>query len=193
MKTSRAGLERHVALPGDQFDAFFSFPTSKRGGYSGVGVFSNTETSIPLKAEEGLTGLLNTSSSGSKSVNAQISDDSSRVSRPVGYPRAGDEGLVLLPFTPEVEGTDTPTFGLSKLTAQDEFVSLDAEGRSLVLDYGLFVLINLYCPNSDNGSSRHAYKMNFHNLLGERVPQADRRREAGGHRRWRYQYLFSAN
>ncbi len=138
MKTSRAALERHVALPGDQFDAFFSFPTSKRGGYSGVGVFSNTETSIPLKAEEGLTGLLNTSSSGSKSVNAQISDDSSRVSRPVGYPRAGDEGLVLLPFTPEVEGTDTPTFGLSKLTAQDEFVSLDAEGRSLVLDYGLF-------------------------------------------------------
>jgi len=30
------------------------------------------------------------------------------------------------------------------------FKSLDAEGRSVVTDCGLFVLFNLYCPNLTN-------------------------------------------
>lgn len=168
-KTSRAALERQVAIPGDKFDAFFSFPSSKKGGYSGVAVFTNVESAIPLKAEEGLTGLLNSPSSSSKSSNATSSDESSRVSPPSGYPRAGDEQLVLLPLSADPDDPDAPAFVLSKATVQEEFALLDAEGRCLIMDFGLFVLFNLYCPNSDNGSSRHAYKMNFHNLLGERI------------------------
>ncbi|KLO07432.1 DNase I-like protein [Schizopora paradoxa] len=168
-KTSRAALERQVALPGDNFDAFFSFPSSKKGGYSGVAVFTNAESALPLKAEEGLSGLLNTPPSNSKSTNATSSDEPPRISPRSGYPRAGDEQLVLLPLSSDPDDPDGPAFVLSKATVQEEFALLDAEGRCLIMDFGLFVLFNLYCPNSDNGSSRHAYKMNFHNLLGERV------------------------
>ena len=56
MKCTRANLERHVAVPAP-FDAFFSFPVTK-GGYSGVGVFTNSDVVVPLKAAEGLSGRI---------------------------------------------------------------------------------------------------------------------------------------
>jgi AP endonuclease-2 len=37
-----------------------------------------------------------------------------------------------------------------------------------VLDFGLFVLINLYCPN-EGSDARFLYKMNYHLMLQERV------------------------
>lgn len=50
--------------------------------------------------------------------------------------------------------------------------SLDAEGRVLTLDFGLFVLINVYCPNdgsTEEDTTRFDYKMAFHRLLEARV------------------------
>ena len=37
-----------------------------------------------------------------------------------------------------------------------------------MLDFGLFVLINLYCPN-EGSDARFPYKMNYHLMLQERV------------------------
>ena len=54
MKTTRAAIGRNFALP-DSFDALFSFPTS-RAGYSGVAVYTNPSTALPINAEEGLSG-----------------------------------------------------------------------------------------------------------------------------------------
>jgi AP endonuclease-2 len=50
----------------------------------------------------------------------------------------------------------------------NDLLILDLEGRALVLDFGLFVLINLYCPieGSDAGFS---CKMDHHPMLQERV------------------------
>jgi AP endonuclease-2 len=49
-----------------------------------------------------------------------------------------------------------------------DLMALDSEGRALVLDFGLFVLINLYCPN-ETSDARLPFKMNYHLMLQERV------------------------
>ena len=50
----------------------------------------------------------------------------------------------------------------------DNLLALDLEGRVLVLNFGLFVLINLYCPN-EGSDARFPYKMNYHLMLQECV------------------------
>lgn len=60
-----------------------------------------------------------------------------------------------------------------------DYKSLDAEGRALVIDFGLFVLINTYCPNDSSTPatpvtpsptlSRDKYKKQYHQLLSSRV------------------------
>ncbi|BGP12455.1 hypothetical protein JCM10213_006979 [Rhodosporidiobolus nylandii] len=45
---------------------------------------------------------------------------------------------------------------------------LDSEGRTTVIDTGLFVLINLYCPNETN-EDRLVFKNNFNTLVDRRV------------------------
>jgi len=139
MKMQRSGLEKHMAVP-DRFESCFSFPVTK-GGYSGVAVYADTDTVPPLKAEEGLTGTLQPKPP--LSAEERISPS---------YPQAHQMDL----FPDENE--ETP----SSLT------SLDAEGRALVVDFGLFVLINVYCP-AETSESRLPYKMNFHLMLEERV------------------------
>lgn len=139
MKSSRTAIGRDIALP-DSFDSFFSFPASK-GGYSGVAVYTDTRTATPLKAEEGLSGRLQ--------LKPPLSPEE-RIS--MSYPAAHD--LDLVPDADE----QTP----------HDLLSLDLEGRALVLDFGLFVLINLYCPNQGS-DTRFSYKMNYHLMLQERV------------------------
>lgn len=56
MKSSRASLPKSVALP-PSYDSFFSFP-ARRSGYSGVATYTRTNIVVPLKAEEGISGIL---------------------------------------------------------------------------------------------------------------------------------------
>jgi AP endonuclease 2 len=139
IKSSRAAIGRDIALP-DSFHSFFSFPASK-GGYSGVAVYTDTRTATPLKAEEGLSGGLQPKIPLSPSERISTS-----------YPLAHE--LDLVPDADE----QTP----------DDLLTLDLEGRALVLDFGLFVVINLYCPN-EGSDTRFSYKMNYHLMLQERV------------------------
>ncbi|KAG1901821.1 Endonuclease/exonuclease/phosphatase [Suillus fuscotomentosus] len=139
MKTSRSSLSRCVALPED-FEAFFSFPQNK-GGYSGVAVYANSRTVIPLRAEEGLSGIL-------QPKPPLTSDD--RIS--CSYPCTHEIELM-----PDEHGS-TPS----------DFAALDAEGRALIVDFGLFVLINVYCPN-ETSDARLPFKINFHVMLQDRV------------------------
>lgn len=139
MKIQRAALEKHMAVPG-RFDSFFSFPVSK-GGYSGVAVYTNTDTVAPTRAEEGLTGNLQPKPP--LAFDETISPT---------YPQA--DQMELFPD----ENDDTPP----------TLAALDAEGRALVVDFGLFVLINVYCP-AETSETRLPYKMNFHLMLEERV------------------------
>lgn len=55
-------------------------------------------------------------------------------------------------------------------TNEMDYKELDGEGRAVVVDIGLFVLINVYCPNDGTGSKlREDFKMNYHRLLEARV------------------------
>lgn len=139
MKTSRASLQRSVAVPED-FTSFFSFPLAK-GGYSGVAVYVNSRKITPLKAEEGLSGKLQPKPP--LGLNERVSPT---------YPSTNDIDLF-----PDEDGN-----------VPHSFDAVDAEGRGLVVDFGLFVLINVYCPN-ETSEARSAYKMNYHLLLQERV------------------------
>ncbi|TBU47509.1 Endonuclease/exonuclease/phosphatase [Dichomitus squalens] len=149
MKSSRANLPRDVALPGP-YHSFFSFPTSK-GGYSGVAVYVDSRKVTPLKAEEGLSGKLQ--------PNPPLSAEE-RISP--SYPSPHDVDLYA-----DEEGAVPASFD-----------ALDGEGRALVLDFGLFVLVNVYCP-AETSEGRLPFKMNFHLLLQERVRRLveDERRE----------------
>ena len=142
IKATRQNITRPTALPG-HYDAFFSFPHS-RHGYSGVAVFTNHDTCVPLKAEEGISGRL-----GAKHMKPPLTD-SEKISPT--YPITDD----INPY-PDSQGN-----------VPSDLLELDTEGRALILDFGLFVLINLYCPN-ETSDARLPYKMNFHKLLSERV------------------------
>ncbi|OJT12415.1 DNA-(apurinic or apyrimidinic site) lyase 2 [Trametes pubescens] len=139
VKSSRASLPRDVAIPG-RYHSFFSFPVSK-GGYSGVAVYTNSRTAAPLKAEEGLSGRLQ--------PQPPLSAEE-RVSPSYPYPHD-------ITAYPDEQGEVPATFE-----------ALDAEGRGLVVDFGLFVLINVYCPN-ETSDARLSFKMNYHLMLQERV------------------------
>lgn len=143
MKITRTALERPTALPGP-YHGFFSFPVSK-GGYSGVAVYADSRIAIPIKAEEGLTGMLQ--------PKPPLSPEE-RVSSASSYPDPDD-----FEFFPEEDGTTPPDFASA---------GIDYEGRALVVDFGLFVLVNVYCP-AETSDSRLSFKMNFHRLLEKRV------------------------
>ncbi|EGN95339.1 hypothetical protein SERLA73DRAFT_171084 [Serpula lacrymans var. lacrymans S7.3] len=139
MKITRSAIERDVAVP-DTYASFFSFPINK-GGYSGVGVYADARTAVPLKGEEGLSGKIQ--------PKPQLSADE-QISK--SYPCSHE--MKLLPD----ELGNTPS----------DLSVLDAEGRAIVLDFGLFVLINTYCPN-ETSDARLPFKMNYHYMLQERV------------------------
>ncbi|KAJ7088856.1 Endonuclease/exonuclease/phosphatase [Mycena belliarum] len=63
-----------------------------------------------------------------------------------------------------------PAEVLAAESSQLDFRDLDSEGRALVVDFGLFVLINVYCPNDGTETeARLQYKTDFHRVLEARV------------------------
>ncbi|KAG5642824.1 hypothetical protein DXG03_002083, partial [Asterophora parasitica] len=145
MKSSRTGLNKAIAVP-PSYNAFFSFPVQK-SGYSGAGTYVRTSSAVPVKAEEGLCGILH--------PKPPLSAEE-RVSGLKAYP----QGVI----ADEYDSDDREE------EAGLDYKDLDSEGRTLVLDFGLFVLINVYCPNGGNGTEeRDKYKADFHRVLEARV------------------------
>lgn len=103
---------------------------------------------MPLKAEEGLTGL-------AQQRPAVLLSEDERIGP---YPLFSTLELVDNPPSPN-GGTPGGTF---------DPLSLDLEGRCVMLDLGLFVLVNVYCPNETN-ADRLPYKLNFLRVLEARV------------------------
>ncbi|KAJ8085338.1 Class II abasic (AP) endonuclease [Marasmius tenuissimus] len=157
VKSTRSALTKPVAVP-PSYDSFFSFPVTK-SGYSGVATYTRSSTVVPAKAEEGL-------SLASRS-NAQVKPPlelSERVSKPESYP----DSRVVIVAEEEDEVIDEDERNGVTLLLRHELKSLDAEGRVLTLDFGMFVLINVYCPN-DGSEERFPFKMDFHYVLEDRV------------------------
>ncbi|KAL9933091.1 hypothetical protein V8E36_007809 [Tilletia maclaganii] len=97
------------------------------------------------------------------------------VRKSVSIPLRAECGITGEWFPPKARGSgnDGSVIGGVPLDAKDEldtqlWQSLDLEGRSVVIDCGLFVLFNLYCPNL-TGPERADYKKAFNRVLGERA------------------------
>nr|QDH83279.1 DNA lyase [Epichloe sp.] len=113
-KIQRKDLQDDMVLvPG--WDVFFSLPKYKKG-YSGVAIYTRNATCAPLRAEEGVTGVLcaprSTTSFRDLPSDQQIG----------GYPRPG------------------------QLSGAVEEAVLDSEGRCVILEFPAFVLLGVYCP-----------------------------------------------
>jgi AP endonuclease-2 len=101
-----------MACPGP-YDAFWTFPRSKTG-YSGVCTYVDSRICVPIKAEEGITGLLLGDVKGSTMKPPWTEDE-----RIGGYPDSEE-----LEWLDEIDGSGF------------EPKRLDMEGRSVVLDFG---------------------------------------------------------
>lgn len=108
-------------------------------------MYTLSDTVVPLKAEAGLS--------------------SSRCVQPK-LPLTPSERII--PRYPDIDDLDL----IADETGQvpSDFDALDSEGRALVIDFGLFVLINTYCPNLGS-EERMPFKMNYHRLLRARIEQ----------------------
>ncbi|KAF1913580.1 Endonuclease/exonuclease/phosphatase [Ampelomyces quisqualis] len=125
-----------VLVPG--WDCYFSLPKHKKG-YSGVGVYTRQSVCAPIRAEEGLLGVL--SPPGTTTPYRELPEDASIG----GYPT---------PIQVAGLGVDP--------------VVLDAEGRCLVVEFPAFVLFGVYSPANSNGL-RDDFRYGFLTALDTRI------------------------
>ncbi|KAF2397503.1 DNase I-like protein [Trichodelitschia bisporula] len=130
-----------VLIPG--WDCFFSLPKYKKG-YSGVGIYTRQTACAPIRAEEGVLGVL--SPPGSSTAYRDQPPESCIG----GYPDL--EPLAELDVDP---------------------ASLDAEGRCVVLEFPAFVLFGVYSPANSNGM-RDEFRYAFLTALETRLRNLDR-------------------
>ncbi|KAG7048923.1 AP endonuclease 2 [Colletotrichum scovillei] len=108
-----------VLVPG--WDVFFSLPKYKKG-YSGVAIYTRNATCCPIRAEEGITGVLPVPNS---TTSFRELPEDQRIG---GYPRA------------------------SQLSSEVDEATLDSEGRCVILEFPAFVLIGTYSPATRDSS-----------------------------------------
>nr|AQP26317.1 APN2 [Stagonosporopsis citrulli]AQQ80192.1 DNA lyase [Stagonosporopsis citrulli] len=125
-----------VLVPG--WDCYFSLPKHKKG-YSGVGIYTRQSVCAPIRAEEGLLGVL--CSPGSSTPYRE---------RPEADSIGGYPSLERV----EAMGVDP--------------AALDAEGRCLVLEFPAFVLFGVYSPANSNGL-RDDFRYGFLDMLDTRI------------------------
>ncbi|KAL2263833.1 hypothetical protein VTK26DRAFT_4881 [Humicola hyalothermophila] len=104
-----------VLVPG--WDVYFSLPKYKKG-YSGVAIYTRSSKCCPIRAEEGITGVLCPPSSSIKFRD--------------------------LPPDQQIGGYPTP----GQLSDSIDEATLDSEGRCVILEFPAFVLIGVYSPAS---------------------------------------------
>lgn len=114
-------------------------------GYSGVAIYTRNSKCCPLRAEEGITGVLT----------------------PVGSSTKFRD----LPADQQIGGYPTE----DQLTGPIDEATLDSEGRCLILEFPAFVLIGTYCPATRDDSRTdfrigflHALDARIRNLVAMR-------------------------
>ncbi|KAE8403849.1 Endonuclease/exonuclease/phosphatase [Aspergillus pseudonomiae] len=125
-----------VLVPG--WDCHFSLPRFKKG-YSGVVIYTRNATCAPIRAEEGLTGVL--------------------------CPPNSSVSFRDLPHDQQIGGYPT----MEQLsTLELDAVTLDSEGRCVILEFPAFVLFGLYCP-ANRDESRDSFRQGFLDLMDARI------------------------
>ncbi|KAG5924180.1 hypothetical protein E4U61_001319 [Claviceps capensis] len=113
-KIQRKDLQDDMVLVAG-WDVFFSLPKYKKG-YSGVAIYTRNATCAPIRAEEGITGVL--------------------------CPPKSATSFRDLPLDQQIGGYPRP----DQLSGAIDDSSLDAEGRCVILEFPAFVLLGVYSP-----------------------------------------------
>ncbi|KAJ5692162.1 hypothetical protein N7462_001585 [Penicillium macrosclerotiorum] len=146
-----------VLVPG--WDCYFSLPRVKKG-YSGVVIYTRNETCAPIRAEEGITGILcppnSTTPFRELSKDQQIG----------GYPTM--EQLSRPSPGSDYSDSEKDDDGDQRTDTPIDPVTLDSEGRSVLLEFPAFVLIGVYCP-ANRDQSRDNFRIGFLNALDARI------------------------
>ena len=148
-----------VLVPG--WDCFFSLPKHKKGssmvyanhlalvlillGYSGVVIYTRQSMCCPIRAEEGITGVLCPPNS------SAMFSDLPADQQIGGYPTSAQASAAL---------------NLSELVK--DFSALDSEGRCVILEFPAFVLLGVYSP-ANRDETRDDFRLGFLSLLDARV------------------------
>ncbi|KAF4237257.1 hypothetical protein CNMCM8980_007133 [Aspergillus fumigatiaffinis] len=125
-----------VLVPG--WDCYFSLPKNKKG-YSGVVIYTRNATCCPIRAEEGLAGVLCPPNS---SVSFRDLPEEQQIG---GYPTIEQ---------------------LSELEV--DAATLDSEGRCVILEFPAFVLLGIYSP-ANRDESRDNFRHSFIDLMDARI------------------------
>lgn len=108
-------------------------------GYSGVVIYTRSATCAPIRAEEGITGILTPPNS---STSFRDLPDEEQIG---GYPNA--DQLSQADYDP---------------------ATLDCEGRCVILEFPAFVLIGTYCP-AERDETRTLFRTSFLRVLDSRI------------------------
>ena len=158
-KIQRKDLQDDMVLvPG--WDVFFSLPKHKKGsgtpahslavsfrlvclltrraGYSGVAIYTRSSKCCPIRAEEGITGVLCPPNSSTKFRH--------------------------LPTDQQIGGYPAP----GQLSDAIDELTLDSEGRCVILEFPAFVLIGLYSP-ATRDETRTEFREAYQDAIDVRV------------------------
>lgn len=120
LKIQRKDLTDDMVLL-DGWDCYFSLPKHKKG-YSGVGIYTRNSACAPIRAEEGVLGVLTPPNS--STAFRDLPDDQ----HIGGYPTL----------------SQISDLGVDPLM-------LDSEGRCVCLEFPAFVIFGVYSPANSNG------------------------------------------
>lgn len=146
-----------VLVPG--WDSYWSLPKHEKGALSlsllhppltstgkfGVVIYTRQSACAPIRAEEGLTGIL--CPPNSSTPFRELPDDQ----QIGGYPTALQ--ALEAPQAPDIAS---------------DFALLDSEGRCVIVEFPAFVLLGLYNPAMRN-ETRDSFRISFLNLLDLRI------------------------
>ncbi|KAI0195603.1 Endonuclease/exonuclease/phosphatase [Xylaria flabelliformis] len=137
-KIQRKDLQDDMVLvPG--WDVFFSLPKHKKG-YSGVAIYTRNSVCAPIRAEEGIVGVL--------------------------CPPNSTTQFRELPEDQQIGGYPRP--GQLQLRGNIDELTLDSEGRCVILEFPAFVLIGTYSP-ANRDESRDDFRLGYMDALDIRV------------------------
>ncbi|OQD80912.1 hypothetical protein PENANT_c031G04489 [Penicillium antarcticum] len=130
-------------------------------GYSGVVIYTRNATCAPVRAEEGITGVL-------CPPNSAVSFcDLPKGQQIGGYPTAEQLSRITVD-SEELDSEDEQDDPNPRPKAKIDAATLDSEGRCVILEFPAFVLIGVYCP-AYRDESRDTFRMDFLNALDSRV------------------------
>ncbi|MCJ1230295.1 Class II abasic (AP) endonuclease, partial [Toensbergia leucococca] len=124
-----------VLVPG--WDCYFSLPKHKKG-YSGVVIYTRQSVCAPIRAEEGITGILS--------------------------PPNSSKSFLDLPKEQQIGGYPTNAQLASSVV---DAATLDSEGRCIILEFPAFVLLGVYSPANRN-ETRDDFRLGFLDVLDAR-------------------------